>query len=162
MFSAGLERELKRQNLWPQDSRENGRCGAVPWQTNVIEGNSSHQQRHSKYCPSFIDSKLIRFIFINISKHCLCFQKLHCCRNYKPNHSDSWHYGQPYELYFKNQVSISWVLSCLWFFTLAYDTDIPKIIYASRTHSQLAQVINELKNTSYRSAIWVNITYLKG
>jgi hypothetical protein len=26
----------------------------------------------------------------------------------------------------------------------------PKIIYSSRTHSQLAQVVRELKNTSYR------------
>uniref|UniRef100_A0A674NQG1 Regulator of telomere elongation helicase 1 n=1 Tax=Takifugu rubripes TaxID=31033 RepID=A0A674NQG1_TAKRU len=34
-------------------------------------------------------------------------------------------------------------------------TDIPKIIYASRTHSQLAQVIKELKNTSYRPKISV-------
>ncbi|CAF91262.1 unnamed protein product, partial [Tetraodon nigroviridis] len=37
----------------------------------------------------------------------------------------------------------------------AYYTDIPKIIYASRTHSQLAQVIKELKNTAYRPKICV-------
>uniref|UniRef100_A0A8C2T5T3 Regulator of telomere elongation helicase 1 n=1 Tax=Coturnix japonica TaxID=93934 RepID=A0A8C2T5T3_COTJA len=36
-----------------------------------------------------------------------------------------------------------------------YYTDIPKIIYASRTHSQLTQVINELKNTVYRPKISV-------
>ncbi|RXN31894.1 regulator of telomere elongation helicase 1 [Labeo rohita] len=37
----------------------------------------------------------------------------------------------------------------------AYYTDMPKIIYASRTHSQLTQVISELKNTSYRPKICV-------
>lgn len=32
---------------------------------------------------------------------------------------------------------------------------IPKIIYASRTHSQLSQAVNELKNTSYKPVISV-------
>lgn len=36
---------------------------------------------------------------------------------------------------------------CVW--TACY-ADIPKVIYASRTHSQLTQVIGELRNTAYR------------
>ncbi|KAM3872221.1 regulator of telomere elongation helicase 1 [Diretmus argenteus] len=39
--------------------------------------------------------------------------------------------------------------------TPTYYTDVPKIIYASRTHTQLTQVINELKNTSYRPKMCV-------
>ncbi|TRY98694.1 hypothetical protein DNTS_004808 [Danionella cerebrum] len=39
--------------------------------------------------------------------------------------------------------------------TTTFYSDIPKIIYASRTHSQLTQVISELKNTSYRPKISV-------
>nr|XP_024658600.1 regulator of telomere elongation helicase 1-like [Maylandia zebra] len=37
----------------------------------------------------------------------------------------------------------------------SYYTDVPKIIYATRTHSQLTQVINELKNTSYSPKVCV-------
>ncbi|XP_034643358.1 regulator of telomere elongation helicase 1 isoform X7 [Trachemys scripta elegans] len=37
----------------------------------------------------------------------------------------------------------------------AYYTDVPKIIYASRTHSQLTQVISELKSTVYRPKMCV-------
>lgn len=41
--------------------------------------------------------------------------------------------------------------SCAW---SACYADIPKVIYASRTHSQLTQVIGELRNTAYR---WVKL-----
>ncbi|KAM4610026.1 regulator of telomere elongation helicase 1 [Polymixia lowei] len=39
--------------------------------------------------------------------------------------------------------------------TPTYYTDVPKIIYASRTHTQLTQVVSELKNTSYKPKVCV-------
>lgn len=54
---------------------------------------------------------------------------------------------------FKNQLS-NWQeqqLSKLWGETRpGGDGAVPKIIYASRTHSQLSQVVSELKRSSYR------------
>nr|XP_033818706.1 regulator of telomere elongation helicase 1 isoform X2 [Geotrypetes seraphini] len=55
---------------------------------------------------------------------------------------------------FPNRTMSSWGNSTTDGEASAY-TDVPKIIYASRTHSQLSQVISELKNTSYRPRMCV-------
>ncbi|XP_040918142.1 regulator of telomere elongation helicase 1-like [Toxotes jaculatrix] len=56
---------------------------------------------------------------------------------------------------FPNTPLASWGTAATDGDTPTYYTDVPKIIYASRTHSQLTQVISELKNSSYRPKVCV-------
>ncbi|XP_045836162.1 regulator of telomere elongation helicase 1 isoform X4 [Meles meles] len=60
----------------------------------------------------------------------------------------------PGELFLDHTLS-SWGAAASDGDTPACYADIPKIVYASRTHSQLTQAIGELRNTSYRPRVCV-------
>lgn len=69
------------------------------------------------------------------------------------------HYSSKHFLIYKiHHLYAKDYFNLLWFISLGFE-DTPKIIYASRTHSQISQAVSELKNTRYTYVVFYAAFY---